>query len=486
MEMDFIKRKLTLYDLIKTYFYKRNANKWILQKVKNDDATYCVIKNRLKDLKYNFLENFGSIAGQYSPEEHRIEIFGKDNITQTTVLHETLHACSNNDNRFSLINKNDTTLGLMGRYNNFITDGIINCFVEINYGEAINEAATEFFTYDILNLQNKKYNSESKYTPILNLFANFCKKEKNGKLYLDEEIKQKLFNYYINSKYYSFVEYLSNIFNSPKSQVQMLMFQLDKVIELEKDNLGLSFDILIRCYNTLYEMKYNRFIAKNKTATLNDFLNSAEVKDMTNLIPNKRSLEANKIAISMFKKKFENYKQCNKETNNLHNFVMNYCFNKKTNQFNIRANSYTDTITLSSADIFNKDYRTSIKEFDDYEKLSSLLFFASPRYIKKQNNDIVNENAILHDIIVKGKPENENYKNDFMFYILNLPRLKNEYFYYLFSPDELLDYIKCDKTRYKINKNNILKTEQLKTYLKISNRHSEIFDNDEQNLEKIK
>lgn len=484
-----IKRDSSLGDIIKAYFYKKNASKWILQRAKKFDAlSYFLIKKRLKSIKYQFLEEFDTNAASYSPTEHRIGIFGHDNITLDTILHEMLHACSNNEDEFLGFNINDTTFGLMGRYNNYMLDDNINCFFKVDFGKAINEAATEFFTYDILHSKNKEYPQDSIYTHLVNIFAIFCTREKDGKVAIDSNIKNKLFEFYMKGKYNNFVDYLSNIYNSPKSQVQMLMFQFDKVLELIKEESPLNFDMLIRCYNTLYEMQYNRFAAKHQNATLDDFLNSSEIKEMVELLPSRTSYNVNKIAKEMFIKKFKNYQFGVNETNGLSSFVMNYCFDKKINNFDTRANSATDLLSLSNAETFDKNYKMAMKEFDDYEKLSALLFFSSSEYLQTPDSQKIYNTAILHDLIERGKPENENYKNDFMFYILNLPKLKNDYLYYSVSPDELLDYIKNDTTRLKINKKNVQSDSKLKDYLKISKKYDEVLEDtqEQEDLEKRK
>lgn len=477
MDWEEFKRKLTPTDLIKTYFYRQNAIRWILQEAKNiDNITYKDVRHRLKTLRYQFLQNFGTIAGDYSPEKHKISIYGKSNIMQSTILHEILHGCSNNEGRFSPFNKNNTATGLMGKYNTFMSDKSANCFLEVNFGTAINEAATEFFTCDILSSKNKKYKADSVYTPLVNLFAIFCMQERDGEIVLNKNIKQKLFKFYVNAKLDDFVDYLSNTYHSPKSQVYLLLYELDKVLEVERNSL-LSFDMLIRSYNTLYEMQYNRFVARHQNGTLNDFLNSIEVKEMTNLFPSKVSFEANNIAKSMFIKKFKNIQKDIVDTNNLADFILNFCFDKKINYYDLKANSFTDSAILNNSEKFDNEYRKQIKKFNDYEKLSALLFLSSPKYLKPKDNLLIHESAIVEDIIINGKPKNKDYKNDFMFYILNIPGLKKEYYYYLFSPDEIMDYIKNDKARYKVNVDNIQKSLDIKHYLKNSKTYSEVFDN---------
>ena len=486
---DEVKRDPTLGDIIKTYFYKKNASKWIFERAKNLDVlSYFLTKGRLTSLKYQFLKDYGQNAAKYSPDTHRVFIYGQENIEQNTILHETLHACSNNEYKFSQFNKNDTTIGLKGRYNNYLANDYINGFLRVDFGDAINEAATEFFTYDILHSKNKEYPQDSIYTHLVNIFAIFCMREKDGKVAIDSNIKNKLFEFYMKGEYNKFVEYLSNTYHSPKSQVEMLMFQFDKVLELIKEESSLNFDMLIRCYNTLYEMQHNRFAAKHQNATLDDFLNSSEIKEMVELLSSRTSYNVNRIAKEIFIKKFKNYQFGVNETNGLSSFVMNYCFDKKINNFDTRANYATDLLSLSNAETFDKNYRMAMKEFDDYEKLSALLFFSSSEYLQTPDSHKIYNTAILHDLIERGKPENENYKNDFMFYILNLPKLKDDCLYFSFSPDELLDYIKNDTTRLKINKKNVQSDSKLKDYLKISKKYGQVLEDtqEQEDLEKRK
>lgn len=490
MEMeDEVKRDPTLGDIIKTYFYKKNASKWILERAKNFDVlSYFLTKGRLKSLKYQFLKDYGQNAAKYSPDTHRVFIYGQENIEQNTILHETLHACSNNEYRFSQFNKNDTTIGLKGRYNNYLANDYINGFLRVDFGNAIDEAATEFFSYDILHSKNKEYPQDSIYTHIVNIFAIFCMREKDGKVVIDSDIKNRIFKFYIKGEYNKFVEYLSNTYHSPRSQVEMLMFQLDKVMEFIYVNSNLIYDMLTMCYNTVYEMQYNRFIAKHQNATLNDFLNGAEISEMVDLLTSRTSSGARKAAKEMFIERFNKYQSNTKGTNNLHNFVMNYCFDKRINNFDIRTNYNTDLLSLESAERFDKNYRMAIKELDDYEKLSAILFFSSSEYLKTLDSHKIYNTAILHDLIERGKPENENYKKDLMFYILNLPKLKDDCLYFSFSPDELLDYIKNDKTRLKINKKNVQSDSKLKDYLKISKKYDGVLEDmqEQEDLEKRK
>ena len=492
MDTEVFKRKITPAEFIKTYFYKQNANKWILQRIKNIDIeTYNVVKNRLKELKYEFLINFGTIAGRYDPNNNKIGIFGKGNITQSTILHETLHACSNNEYRFSPYNKNDATLGLMARYNTFMANKNYNCFLQVDYAHALNESATEFFTYDILRSLNKEYKPESIYNSLVNIFAIFCSRYKDDKISINEDIKNTIFSFYIKSDFHSFVDYLSEVYNTPKSQINLLIFQLDEVLEL-KDEPLLSYDMLIRCCNTIYEMQFNRFKYKYKNATLDSFLESPEIKEITNLLPDVKFCSASKIAKGMFIKKFKNLQNDQEDTNYLGDFIMNNCFDKKRNFFDMKANWYTDSIFLNNADIYNSNYQENIKNFNDYEKLSLLLFYSSFSYLYRENDEKKLMTSVLKNIITEGMPENENLKKDFMFYIINLPSLKKQECFKNLPFDEIIDYVKDDKSRYKINLKSICETTSLKNYLKMSKDYYNIINEEKyekcliEDLEKTK
>ena len=470
-----LKRKPSFFEITKAYFYEKNASKWILERAKSFDyITYDNVKSRLQRLKYKFLQNYATFAGSYSPEEHRVGIYGKDNVTQSTILHETLHGCSNNKDRFSEFSKNYPVVGFMGRYNTYMTDDIVNGFVTLDYGSGLNEAATEFFTYDILDNKNKKYKIESNYTALTNIFAIFSTVYRDGKTYIDEYTKQTLFRYYLNAEYNMLVNYLSNAYNTPKSKIQLLFLQFDKVLEY-KGNFHLSFEMVVRSYGIIYEMEYNRFKAKNKNGTLEEFLNSPEIKEVINYKTDMLSFSASNIAKNIFISRFENYKSNVRGTRNLSDYILNFCFDKKTNLYDIKANSFAMDMYLSNADRFNKKYKNLIKNSDDYEKLSALLLFSSMEYFDKK---LVREDAIketIENIVKYGVPENENCKKDFMYYLLNIPDLKNGEYYKNFSANEIVNYLKSDKEKLFSNKSNIKQTSKLQEYLKDAKDYKELF-----------
>ena len=478
-------RKTSLFEITKAYFYEKNARKWILERAKTlDGITYDNVKSRLSKLKYKFLKNYATYAGSYSPEEHRVGLFGKENVTQSTVLHETLHGCSNNRDRFSEYSKNFSELGFMGKYNTYITDDIVNGFVNIDYGSGVNEAATEFFTFDIMDGKNKKYKIESNYTPLTNIFAIFSTVYKDGKTSIEDHTKQTLFRYYLNAEHNMLVNHLSKAYNTPKSKIRLLFFQFDKALEY-KGNFHLVFEMIVRSYGIVYEMQYNRFMAKNKNGTLEEFLDSPEIKEMANFVPDTLSFGASNIAKNIFISRFKDYDKDIKETRNLSDFILNFCFDKKTNLYNIKANSFALDMYLSNADRFNKKYKNLIKNSDDYEKLSALLIFSSKEYFDEKlvKKEAINE--VLDNIVKYGVPENENCKKDFMYYLLNIPDLKNEEYYKNFSAKEIVDYLKSDKERLFSNKSNIKQTHKLQEYLKDAKEYDVLFGAEqEETLEK--
>ena len=472
-----LKRNRGLFEIIKSYYLKENAKKWILKRIAPlGEKVFFVINNKFKKLKYEYLREIGNTVGGFSPYENEIHLYGKKHIGIDTVLHETLHAASCNLHKFSEYMKNFSTDGLMGRYNSLIKKGNYHSFVQTEFGKAINEGATEFFTYDILKEHGIEREKNGAYFDLLNIFAVLCSKVENGKTVIDDEKKNDIFKYYINSDFNGFVDYLCKIYNSPKSQVMSLVFQMDRYLSFCERSYGfICHDMLTRCYNTLYDLEFNRFLKSNPNGSIEEFLKSDFAKEIFDIIPNKDTYNAKLEACALFMDRSKNYKTPRKDSNNFDNFVLNSLFAKKYDHKEIKSNSFLNDLTKSYLEDYNENYDGYLKGFSDNEKVNLFLFYCNSDYLNNEKYSAIIAKNEITKLLKTAMPKNKNYKNDLMFYVLNIPSLKYMQLYKNFTNDEILDYVKSDNERFIINIENIFSTPDLKEYVETSKKFNNEF-----------
>ena len=182
-------------------------------------ATKIKISSRINTLKFitekEYKKNFGDLpvffTAAYHSKHHIIFASARNLLTDRVLEHEMLHAASRNEN--------EAYSGLQQ----------FDIIYQIMIGRGLNEAATDFFARYISNKEQSH--------PIIRLLIDCF-----GKLIEMCDIK-KIKEYYFNSDYFGFVNYLSQFYH----------LDLDDITQTV-----LTFDALYNSFYSLYETDRNR------------------------------------------------------------------------------------------------------------------------------------------------------------------------------------------------------------------------------------